>query len=50
MLRGNRRAWRRYLAEAQALARSARGNGDVAEARSIVEDVVHNHSQLELGL
>ena len=50
VLRGSRRAWRRYLAEAHALAQSATGNGAVAEARSIVEDVVHNHSQLELGL
>jgi hypothetical protein len=50
VLHGNRRAWRRYLAEAHALAQSATGNGAVAEARSIVEDVVHNHSQLELGL
>ena len=50
VLHGSRRAWRRYLAEAQALARSAQGNGAVAEARSLVEDVVHNHTQLELGL
>ncbi len=47
--RRGRRAWRRYLADALVLARSAEDPA-VAEARSIVEDVVHNHSQLELGL
>ena len=47
--RGSRRAWRRYLADALVLARSSEDPA-VAEARSIVEDVVHNHSQLELGL
>ncbi len=47
--RGSRRAWRRYLAEALALARSSEGT-EVAEARAVVEDVVHNHNQLELAL
>ena len=47
--RRGRRAWRRYLADALVLARSSEDPA-VAEARSIVEDVVHNHSQLELGL
>ena len=47
--RGSRRAWRRYLAEALALAGNAEDVA-VAEARAVVEDVVHNHSQLELGL
>jgi hypothetical protein len=50
VLRGSRRAWRRYLAEAATLARSASGNGAVAEAREVVEDVVHNHDQLELAI
>ena len=44
-----RRAWRRYLGDALVLARSSEDPA-VAEARSVVEDVVHNHSQLELGL
>jgi hypothetical protein len=47
--RGSRRAWRRYLAEALALAKTSE-DAAVAEARAVVEDVVHNHSQLELGL
>ena len=50
VLRGSRRAWRRYLAEAGALARATPGNGDVAEARALIEDVVHNHDQLELAI
>jgi len=49
VLRGSRRAWRRYLAEALALAGSAEDPG-VAEARAIVEDVVRNHNNLELAL
>ena len=47
--RRGRRAWRRYLADALVLARSSEDPA-VAEARAVVEDVVHNHSQLELGL
>jgi hypothetical protein len=47
--RGSRSAWRRYLAEALALAGSSENPG-VAEARAVVEDVVHNHNQLELAL
>jgi hypothetical protein len=50
VLRGSRRAWRRYLAEAGALAATASDDSAVAEARDIVEDVVHNHDQLELAL
>jgi PhoPQ-activated pathogenicity-related protein len=46
---GSRRAWRRYLAEALALAGSSEDE-PVAEARAVVEDVVHNHNQLELAL
>ena len=49
VLRGSRRAWRRYLEEALRLAHSADGPG-VADARALVEDVVHNHNQLELAL
>ena len=48
-MRGTRRAWRRYLADALVLARGSQG-ADVAEARALVEDVVHNHNQLELAL
>jgi hypothetical protein len=47
--RGRRRAWRRYLAEALALAGSSEDPA-VAEARAVVEEVVHNHNQLELAL
>jgi MoxR-like ATPase len=50
VLRGSRRAWQRYLAEASALAATAGDDDAVAEARDIVEDVVHNHDQLELAL
>ena len=49
VLRGTRRAWRRYLADALVLARNSQGV-EVAEARAVVEDVVHNHNQLELAL
>jgi hypothetical protein len=49
VLRGSRRAWRRYLAEAHALASSA-GEPELADARAVVEDVVHNHNNLELAL
>lgn len=47
--RGSRRAWRRYLAEALAVAASSEDPA-VAEARAIVEDVVRNHNNLELAL
>jgi hypothetical protein len=46
---GGRRAWRRYVADALALAGSSEDPA-VAEARAVVEDVVHNHNQLELAL
>jgi hypothetical protein len=49
VMRGTRRAWRRYLAEAAALAASSKDPA-VADARAVVEDVVHNHNQLELAL
>jgi hypothetical protein len=51
--RGSRRAWRRYLADSLARACAAAGGSQdpaVAEARAVVEDVVHNHDQLELAL
>jgi hypothetical protein len=50
VLHGSRRAWRRYLAEALALAGMGSGDRAVAEARAVVEDVVHNHNNLELAL
>ena len=50
VMRGSRRAWRRYLAESLALAGAASGDPAVAEARAIVEDVVHNHNNLELAI
>jgi len=49
VLRGTRRAWRRYLAEARALAAGA-DDPALAEARNLVEDVVTNHDNLELAL
>ena len=49
VLHGSRRAWRRYLAEALALAGSS-ADPELAEARAVVEDVVHNHDNLELAL
>ena len=49
VLHGSRRAWRRYLAEARALAASSE-DPQLAEARAVVEDVVHNHNNLELAL
>jgi hypothetical protein len=51
--RGSRRAWRRYVAEALAQAQAPAGSSEdpaVAEARALVEDVVHNHNNLELAL
>jgi hypothetical protein len=47
---GNRRAWTAYLADAGGLARAATGEGEVAEARSLVLDVIDNHDNLRLGL
>ena len=49
LLHGSRRAWRRYLAEALARASSSE-DPELAEARAVVEDVVHNHNNLELAL
>ena len=49
VLRGSRRAWRRYLAEALALA-GASDDPAVHDARVLVEDVIHNHDNLELAL
>jgi hypothetical protein len=49
VMRGNRRAWRQYLAEALALA-STSEDPAVAEARAVVEDVVRNHNKLELAI
>jgi hypothetical protein len=49
VLRGSRRAWRRYLAEALALADSSHDPA-VRDARALVADVVHNYDNLELAL
>jgi hypothetical protein len=49
VLHGSRRAWRRYLAEALALAGTA-DDPAVRDARALVEDVVHNHDNLELAI
>jgi hypothetical protein len=50
VLHGSRRDWRRYVAQSLALAGAASGDPAVAEARAVVEDVVHNHNNLELAL
>jgi transposase len=47
---GSRRAWTAYIADAAALARSATGEGEVAQARELVLDVIDNHDNLRLGL
>ena len=49
VLRGSRRAWLRYLAEALALADVGSDDPAVRDARSSSIDVVHNHDNLELG-
>ena len=49
VMRGSRRAWRQYLADALELA-SASEDPAVAEARALVEDVVRNHNNLELAI
>jgi hypothetical protein len=46
VLRGSRRAWNGYLAEAARPARDA----PPGEARSVVLDVIDNHDNLKLGL
>ena len=48
--RGSRRAWTAYIADAAALARAAAGEGEVAEARALVLEVIDNHDNLRLGL
>ena len=49
VLRGSRRAWRRYLVEALALA-DASTDPAVQDARAVARDVIHNHENLELAL
>ena len=46
VVRGSRRAWTAYLAEAAELARDA----PPGEARDVVLDVIENHDNLKLGL
>jgi hypothetical protein len=48
--RASRRAWMRYIAAAAELARAADGDGEVADARALVLDVIDNHDNLRLGL
>ena len=48
--KANRRAWTSYLAAAAELARTADGDGELAAARAVVLDVIHNHDKLRLGL
>jgi hypothetical protein len=46
VLRGSRKAWTAYLAEARELARSA----PPGKSRDLVLDVIENHDNLRLGL
>ena len=48
--RSSRRAWTRYLADVAELARDSNGDAEVAAARELVLDVIHNHDNLRLGL
>jgi hypothetical protein len=48
--RASRRAWTRYIAAAAELARAADGDGELADARALVLDVIENHDNLRLGL
>ena len=48
--RANRRAWMAYIADAAALAQAADGEGELAQARALVLDVIDNHDNLRLGL
>jgi hypothetical protein len=48
--RGSRRAWTAFVADAAALARATDGEGELAEARALVLDVIDNHDNLTLGL
>jgi hypothetical protein len=47
---GSRRAWTAYIAEAAALARATSADGELAQARELVLDVIENHDNLRLGL
>ena len=48
--RASRRAWTRYIADAAALAETAKGDPEMTAARALVLDVIHNHDNLRLGL
>ena len=48
--RASRRAWTAYIADAAALARAADAEGELAQARALVLDVIDNHDNLRLGL
>jgi hypothetical protein len=48
--RASRRAWMRYIAAAAELARAASADGELADARALVLEVIDNHDNLRLGL
>jgi hypothetical protein len=48
--RASRRAWTRYIAAAAELARAAPADGELADARALVLEVIDNHDNLKLGL
>jgi hypothetical protein len=47
---GSRRAWTAYVAEAAALAGTTSPDGELADARALVLEVIDNHDNLKLGL
>jgi hypothetical protein len=48
--RGSRRAWTAYIAAAGELAQAVEAEGELADARAIVLEVIDNHDKLTLGL
>jgi hypothetical protein len=48
--RGSRRAWTAYIGTAAKLAQAADAEGELADARALVLDVIDNHDELTLGL
>jgi hypothetical protein len=47
---GSRRRWRAYLTEAGALTRAAEDDDRLADARAVIDEVLENHHNLDLGL
>jgi hypothetical protein len=47
---GTRSSWTAYIAEAAALESAAPADGELAQVRELVLDVIENHDNLRLGL